>query len=127
MIEMKLSEAIRAGKRFGDIRTTYADGCRACAIGGALMASLDCAELPGGAVVKRCAEIWPDIASQELVCPLHGKEYGDGGVHDCSEGGYEELTDDATGNPFEIASHLYSDHGWSKDEVAKWVEENIES
>jgi hypothetical protein len=127
---MKLSQAIREGKKFGDFRSAYQErgGCRTCAIGGALKAALGCENVNdlSHMVMDKCEQVWPEIAKIEIPCPLHGTEHSDG-TYDCSqEGGYEELGKDAKGSPFRIASHLYSDHNWSKDEVAKWIEETVE-
>lgn len=131
---MKLSEAIRAGKKWEDMRTKYVwvpvDGrpCKACAVGGALMAALG-RELPttedSFSTVEKCEAIWPELRDIDIVCPLHGTVDSDGRESNCEEGGYEELSDGASGNPIQIASHLYSDHGWSKDAVADWVEKQV--
>ena len=132
---MKLSEAIRAGKKWEDTRSQYVLGkddrntCKACAIGGALLAALgDDFDLSESyATIKICNRVWPDLKNIKLTCPEHGTTDSDGHESTCTEDGYEELDKNAQGNPFEIASHLFSDHKWSKDVVADWVAKEVES
>ena len=134
---VRLSEAIRAGQKYKDIRSTYVvmefmeagsdtPECRTCAIGGALM----CALGDGFNVdqmqrsIKICESVWPELKGLEFLCPMHGEEDGENRV-DCDEGGSEELQK-ARGNPLEGASHLFSDHRWRKAQVSDWVETEVE-
>lgn len=134
---MKFSDAIREGQKFPDVTSTYirdtfdpktdAPICHTCAIGGALICALGDKLDHDSAynAIKLCEGVWPELKDLKIECPLNKLEDGED-YYTCSEGGCEELDEDGKGNPFSVASHLFSDHKWSKAKVAKWVESAVE-
>lgn len=122
---MKFSEAVRAGKKWPDSVLVYESGECCCAIGGAIRAMLGkesverIEERNWQSYITFCEGLWPELSKIELPCPVQG-------CNGCVGVFSNEPLFAGTGTPFKVASHLFSDHRYSKDAVAIWVEELVE-
>lgn len=115
---MKLSEAIRLGGIASDGETKHKlfEGGKTCAMGGALLAAgrlwfIDVAGVPWGYEAPECL-IGPDpfagTRGLSADCPV------------CPAG--TALISAKVGRLEGVIFHLWDTHGWSREQIADWVE-----
>jgi hypothetical protein len=103
---MKLSEAIRLGAMLKPQTVgSYSDETGSCALGAALDAigalTEDVEDMESSVMDPWLASLWP-VAARRVACP--------------AEGCYHQQRLDDT------VIDLNDDHGWTREEIAAWVE-----